>query len=119
MLEKALQDTEFEGVNKHLKRSLELLSDRKKPDYRNSIKESISAVESIARIITHKPKATLGDALKVLEKKKHIHKALQEGFSNLYGYTSDEHGIRHAMMKNSDLTAADAKFFFTLMHVFY
>lgn len=61
MLEEALRDTEFEGVNAHLKRALELYSDRKNPDYRNSIKESISAVESMARIITGNPKATLGE----------------------------------------------------------
>ena len=58
MLEEALRDTKFEGVSTHLKRALELLSDRKNPDYRNSIKESISAVESMARIITQSPKAT-------------------------------------------------------------
>ena len=34
-----------QAVSSQLKRSLELLSDRADPDYRNSIKESISAVE--------------------------------------------------------------------------
>jgi len=35
------------AVRAHLQRALELLSDRKAPDYRNSVKESISAVESL------------------------------------------------------------------------
>lgn len=111
MLEEALQDTRYEGVTAHLKRSLELLSDRKNPDYRNSLKESISAVESIARIIAGNDKATLGQALKVLEKDGKLHSALKNGFSNLYGYTNDEEGVRHAMMEEPKLDAADAKFF--------
>ena len=73
--------------------------------------KSISAVESMAKEITGKPKATLGEALKVLEVSNKIHPSLKESFSKLYGYTSDEGGIRHAMLSEPNLTAADAKFF--------
>jgi hypothetical protein len=111
MMNEALRNTDFPGVSEHLKRALELLSDRKNPDYRNSIKESISAVESICQSITGKPKATLGDALKELRGKKKFHAALLEAFSKLYGYTSDEGGIRHAMMDEPDLGSSDAIFF--------
>ncbi|CUQ67016.1 AbiJ-NTD4 domain-containing protein [Candidatus Nitrospira inopinata] len=111
LLDEALADTRFVGVSAHLKRSLELLADRDNPDYRNSIKESISAVESMARIMTDNSKATLADALKVLEKSGRLHPALKEGFLRLYGYTSDEQGIRHAMLDEPNLTSADAKFF--------
>ena len=37
------------AVKTHLERALELLSDKEAPDYRNSIKESICAVEAISR----------------------------------------------------------------------
>jgi len=111
MLEEALKDSTFAPVSAHLQRALELLADRKNPDYRNSIKESISAVESMARIITEKEKATLSDALKELEKKDKLHPALKAGFSKLYGYTNDDDGIRHAMMDEPNLTSADAKYF--------
>ncbi|MBD2317090.1 AbiJ-NTD4 domain-containing protein [Phormidium tenue] len=111
MLEDALTGKRFPAVASHLQRALTLMSDRKNPDYRNSIKESISAVESIAKEITGKPKATLGEALKVLEVSNKIHPSLKESFSKLYGYTSDEGGIRHAMLSEPNLTAADAKFF--------
>lgn len=111
MLVDALIDEDFPNVQAHLQRALELLSDKKSPDYRNSIKESISAVESIAREIANKPKATLGEALKEIEKRGEFHKALKEGFLKLYGYTSDANGIRHAMMDEPNLTADDAKFF--------
>jgi hypothetical protein len=111
MLENAITDKDFPGVAAHLRRALELLSERESPDYRNSIKESISAVESLAKIITGKPKATLGEAIGIIERQGKIHPALLEAFTKLYGYTSDKGGIRHAMLEDPNLTASDAKFF--------
>lgn len=108
---KALTEGPFSGVHAHLKKAMEHLSRRENPDYRNSIKESISAVESMAREVTCNPKATLGDALSMLEKKHHLHSALKKGFSAIYGYTNDEGGIRHAMLSEPTITVADAKFF--------
>ena len=111
MLQEALADTRFAPVNAHLERALGLLADRKTPDYRNSIKESISAVEAMARVVSQNPKATLGEALKVLEKRGHLHPALKDGFSKLYGYTNDDDGIRHAMLEEPHLDQSDAKYF--------
>jgi hypothetical protein len=111
MLAQELEDNDFPGVRAHLKSALELMSDKQSPNYRDSIKESISAVESLARVITKNSKATLGEALKALEKSGEIHSALKAGFSNLYGYTSDEEGIRHAMLQEPDLGLAEARFF--------
>jgi hypothetical protein len=96
-------------VAKHLSTALDLLSDRKAPDYRNSIKESISAVEAACNLITGS-KATLGQALKTLESKAEIHPAFKKALSSLYGYTSDASGIRHALMAEENLDFADAKF---------
>lgn len=100
----------YHGVHTHLNRALTLLSDRESPDYRNSIKESISAVESIACIIANKPKAELGEALKEIERKHALHGALKSSFSSLYGYTSDANGIRHKLLDESSLDQSDAKF---------
>lgn len=111
MLGLALKDSQFAGVSAHLQRGLELYANRENPDYRNSIKESISAVESMARIVAENPKATLSDALKAIEKRGSLHPALKDGFIKLYGYTSDEGGIRHAMLDEPELTSADARYF--------
>jgi uncharacterized protein with PIN domain len=110
-LEEALADEKYPGVRAHLSTALSCLANREKPDYRNSIKESISAVESAARAITGNDKAVLSDALKTLEKQKKLHSALKQGIIKLYGYTSDEDGIRHAMLEEPEITVADAKFF--------
>jgi hypothetical protein len=114
----ALAQSDFPGASQHLKRSLELVSDKHKPDFRNSIKESISAVESAAKSIAQTPKATLDDAVKVLEKQGNLHPSLKAGFSKLYGYTSDVGGIRHAMLEESNLTKADALFFLVACSAF-
>jgi hypothetical protein len=105
----ALPDS-LKPVREHLSQSLTLLSNRKAPDYRNSIKESISAVESLSKIICKQPKATLGPALDAVEKKTKLHAVLKVAFQKLYSYTSDAQGIRHALMDESNLDTEDAKF---------
>jgi hypothetical protein len=110
-IEEALRIPEpLRNVRTHLKTALDLLADRKSPDYRNSIKESISAVEAISELIAKNPKATLGQALKEIGKKVSLHPALKSAFSSLYGYTSNADGIRHALLDESNLTYEDAKF---------
>lgn len=98
----------FVGVNLHLTNALNKLSDRKNPDYRNSIKESISAVESICQQITGETNAELGKAIKKLKTILPIHGALEQGFIKIYGYTSNDEGIRHAMMEENNLDQEDA-----------
>jgi hypothetical protein len=110
-IEKALRTGgKLKPVSLHLKRALELLADRESPDYRNSIKESISAIESVSKLLSGEEKAELSGALKVLEGKIALHGALKEGFKKLDGYTSDDQGIRHALMDEPNLDSEDAMF---------
>lgn len=110
-IEEALNFTSIEGVNIHLTNSLNKLSDKIYPDYRNSIKESISAVESVCRVFTGE--STLGKAFKKLETNEvYINQQLKSGFEKIYAYTNDkESGIRHSIVeefKNPDFE--DAKY---------
>lgn len=115
-IEQALA-TNARPVAIHIRRSLEMLSDRNSPDYRNSIKEAISAVESlVAQILGEK--GTLGQLLKKLEAQVDFHSALKSAFSSLYGYTSDEGGIRHALMENQSNDFHDAKFMLVVCSAF-
>ena len=110
-IEEALeQENYLKPVATHLEQALNLLADRKLPDYKNSIKESISAVEAICQLIAGKDKITLGQALGEIEKKVRLHPALKKAFISLYGYTSDAEGIRHALLEESNLKFEDAKF---------
>lgn len=100
----------FVGAKIHLKEALIKLSDRTAPDYRNSFKESVSAIESISQFLANDSKASLRDAFKKIKTKITLHSALEKGFLNIYGYASDDDGIRHALWDESKVEAEDARF---------
>lgn len=104
-------DQPLASVSLHIETALKLLSDRQAPDYRNSIKESISAVESLCVRIAGK-KTELGPALRAIENQSGVdlHPALRQAFEKLYGYTSNAEGIRHALTDEPSLDAEDAAF---------
>ena len=56
------------GAKYHIERALSIFSKRENPDYPNSIKESISAVEAMCRIITGDEKASLGMDTQVMQR---------------------------------------------------
>jgi len=109
---------EISPVRAHLNSALEKLTDRKNPDYRNSIKESISAVEALVKKVTESDKGTLGQLLKIMESKKGLHPALKDTFDKLYGYTSSADGIRHALLDEDTVTFEQAKFMLVVCSAF-
>jgi hypothetical protein len=109
-IEDALESP-LKSVKSHLQTALSLMADRDAPDFRNSVKESISAVEALCKKITKDEKADLSKCLKKLETAKAFHPAFKSALEKLYGYTSDEKGIRHSLIEESrEITKADARF---------
>lgn len=104
------QQRGFCGVRQHLKSAVSLLSQKPTPDYRNSIKESISAVESLSKQITGESSGGLDKALTHLDKTVHFHAAFKAGLLSLYGYTSNDSGIRHAILDEPQVGFDEAKF---------
>ena len=104
--------TPFDGARTQLQKALGFLSDRENPDYKNCVKESISAVESVCKVISGNEKATLKDALNgLISNGMNIHGSLKSAILALYGYASDEGGIRHAERETeSTVTFEEAKF---------
>jgi len=101
----------LEQINNHLITSISHFSNRENPDYRNSIKESISAVEATCCFISGEENVTLGKTLAKLEKSIELHGAMKSAFSALYGWTSDAGGIRHALTSDDiEVKFEDAKF---------
>lgn len=99
---KTIREGGMDGAATHLRQAVEHIN---AGQYADSIADSIHAVESVARTIDPKASRTLGPALKSLEKSGVLkHPALRGAFEKLYGYTSDEQGIRHALL---DKDAAD------------
>jgi hypothetical protein len=86
------------------------------PDCRNSIKESISAIESVCKILSGLSNTALSPALNAIEEKTKLNPRLKEVFQKLYGYTSGAQGIRHALIEELDFK--DAKFILVLYSAF-
>ena len=93
-----LRKNKFLGAEEHLRQASESLNQSK---YADSIHKSMNAVESVARKLDPKSSNTLTQALAELENKKPLHPALKKGLLTLYGYTSDEDGIRHSLVDKS------------------
>jgi len=104
------EDNALVGVKTHLDNALRMIADRESPDYRNSIKESISAVESISKVLSTGAKDSLGGALDKIKGKIKLDPSLEKGFKQIYGYTSNSDGIRHALMEESSCDFEDAKY---------
>ncbi len=98
-------------VTAHIEAALKQIADKKEPDYRNTIKEAISALEAICNLITGKKHHNLSDALKDFPEGIIPHKSFEEALKKLYGYTSDADGIRHSIFDETNHpTFEDAKF---------
>ena len=101
------------GAKTHLHDAVEAINEQR---YADAVRESIHAVESVARTIDPNASKTLGPALTSLEKAGVLnHPSLREGFKRLYGYTSDKQGIRHALLEEgaADVDLDDAVFMFS------
>ncbi|MFT6909747.1 MAG: hypothetical protein ACJAS1_006474 [Oleiphilaceae bacterium] len=83
-----------------------ILSPSKDPE--NSIKESVSAVESVCKTI-YPNCATLGDSLKKMKKEKLISPMLITVFEKFYAYTNAEPAVRHGSDKMSGVDEMDAE----------
>lgn len=95
---KQLHDNGLLGAETHLRKASDFLDQGRYPE---SIRESINAVESVARKLDPNVSNSLDKALKALEKGNPVHPALKEALLKLYGYTSDEKGIRHSLIDES------------------
>src|SRR6185295_5273662 len=81
-LETAIEET-TPLVRVHLTQAMALLSDRTSPDFRNSIKEAISAVEATCQWISGKKGATLADCLRALKTSGPMHPAFEQALTKL------------------------------------
>ena len=109
------------GVSLHLQTALEFLSDRQSPNYRNSVRESITAVEALVRLTTEEK--TLGKGLNAIEKsgKFEFNTQFKSGLEKIYAYTNNEEtGIRHTLIADDavEVTFDDAKFMLVLCSAF-
>ena len=97
-----LHESHMDGATTHLRQAVEHIN---AGQYADSISDSIHAVASVARKIDPKANRKLSSALDSLEQAGVLkHRALKKALSQLYGYASNEQGIRHELV---DQSAAD------------
>lgn len=105
------------GAQTALRSAVTLMSDREHPNYPKSLAESIHAVEAIVRHMTGS--GTLGDGLQRLEERGfQLHPALKGAWLKMYGYASDEHGVRHGSIKDSEVDEKMASYFLVTCSAF-
>lgn len=92
---KQLLENSFLGAETHLRKAADFLH---QDEYADSIRESMHVVESVARKLAPDSPNSLNKALKVLQEENPLHPALKKGLQHLYGYTSDQKGIRHPLI---------------------
>lgn len=87
------------------------------PDFENSVKESISAVESSLMILLNEPNESLGKLIK----KANLDPDIERIVSKTYGAVSNKAFVRHGGTTESSLTKSEAEFFleFSAISILY
>jgi AbiJ N-terminal domain 4 len=99
-------------VGAHIREAAKLLPPNAGANPRDSIRESIAAVEAALRHLNGNPSGSLTEGLAVFEEKHGpLHPSLRQGLALFYAYTADESGVRHALIEETTaLTGDDARF---------
>ena len=96
----------FHGASEHIAQAVTLLSNRSTPDFRNAIKESISAVESAVRVAVGDEGVDIDKGLEKLA----LHNQLGQAWKNMFNWTSDEDGVRHGTRGTPQVGLSEARY---------
>ena len=96
----------FHGASQHIAQAVALLSNRTAPDFRNAIKESISAVESAVRVAVGDERVDIDKGLEKLA----LHNQLGQAWKNMFNWTSDEDGVRHGTKGTPQVGLSEARY---------
>jgi hypothetical protein len=109
--ERALADTDANSATAARSQLIAAGLALRNADWAGCVRESINAVEAMA-VRLAPGTDTLGAALRELERRGHLHGGLKAAFGSLYGYSSDEPGLRHALVlgEEAQVDEADALF---------
>ncbi|XAP77231.1 hypothetical protein ABC955_11660 [Citromicrobium bathyomarinum] len=106
-----LSDVGATGAQVHLENAASAMSSG---NWTTSVHQSVSAIEAAMRFKTSDDKGTLPTLIKKLDSTVIAHPALAEVLKKLYGYASDEAGVRHSQtgMSSDNVTEKEAFFVF-------
>jgi hypothetical protein len=112
-IQERLQSPRYAAVLEHLSKGLGYLSGASQ-DLPNSVKEATMAVESLAMLVTGRSAGTLGDFIKDLRQQGRLAAPLDKVFEGLWGFASQEPGVRHGKASPPSLVERDATLVFNL-----
>lgn len=104
-----VEDDEFAPVRRQYQRAIDALNGQP-ADYLAAIRESLNSVEALGRILTGRPKASLGDSMDRLLGSEPHRRALSQTLKALYGYSSTVPGARHGEHETVDIDYPEAAF---------
>jgi hypothetical protein len=81
-----------------------------RPDWPNAAKEAVTAVESLAKVITGRSSETLGDLIKHLRSVGKLPPPMDKMFEGLWGFANSAPGVRHGGTTPPSLSEAEATF---------
>ena len=106
--ERTLVDQRLDAARMHFSKALGYFRDRKKPDYANTVKEAVCAVEAAAKELFAQSNAkTLGEFINwaVSEKQNLVPKMIGQTFIGLYGFRGSGEGVTHGATSGGAVTA--------------
>ena len=107
-------DRSASGAESHFRKAAERLTSG---DWPGAVHESVSAVESAARFVSRDERAVLSDIVKKMAKDDRIrHGCLRDVILKIYGYASDERGVRHSQgsLASQNVSEREALYLFGL-----
>lgn len=99
----------YAGAWQHWRASQDSLA-AAEPNLPKAVADAVHAVEGLARLVINDPKATLGEAVKELRTKRGLNGALSNSIDRVFGYASDEAGIRHGASTPVNVKPEEARF---------
>ena len=103
-----LERASLGGAATHLRSAAERILQE---EWADSVRDSIHAVESVVKNSLGEEEGTLGRLLGKMEREHGLQPAMKTAFSALYGYTSDEPGVRHARLEDESRVTQDEALF--------
>lgn len=104
--ERSLQD-EFEPAREHYRKAFRYAYGRP-VDPQNSIKEIVSAIESVGKVFYEKC-STLGDVIKRMKGDPKLPASVVDVLEKFYVMSNTEPGVRHGSSKRSNVSLQDAE----------
>lgn len=108
----ALGDGKLPQVQQHISAACQYAISDQEMDWRNAVKESVSAVESIVQFITGDHSSGVASQIAAMRNSKKIHAALGEQVVKFYGWASDvaRHSLKEGDPPDAPVSIVDARY---------